>query len=136
MTLQAKTAVAISRGIWVAIVVLLTAPVWLFPASAQFNGILPGQSNLPQDDFTWTWGNQRAAGRGFADISVFGTEAGFSCDLKGKLRLGGRVSKMDIREIETKLRSESYFIRGASNAMNELDGQRELEWATLVCEKR
>ncbi|MGI9259698.1 MAG: hypothetical protein ACR2QQ_12755, partial [Gammaproteobacteria bacterium] len=41
------------------------------PARAQF-----GVYQLPQNDFTWTWGGRRNP-RDFEDISVIGSDGGF-----------------------------------------------------------
>ena len=71
-----------------------------------------------------------------SDFSIFGSEAGFRCDLKGKLRFGSRLSRMEIRKIESELRSSMSFISAVAWAMNDLDTRRELDWATLECEKR
>ncbi len=124
-----------TKFVWVVAVVLLSSPLYLQTATAQFSTGFPGQSNLPQNDFTWTWGNQRSAGRGFEDFSVFGNEQDFRCDLKGKLRVGGRMSRMDVRGLESELRGNMYFVRAAINAMNDLEARREIEWAVLECEK-
>jgi len=91
--------------------------------------------NLPQNDFTWTWGNQQSNRGGPDDISMFGNDSGFRCDLNGKLRIGGRISRMDLRSVENDIRSAMNFITAATYAMNDLDGQRALEWATLKCVK-
>ncbi|HEX7079748.1 MAG TPA: hypothetical protein VF329_01885 [Gammaproteobacteria bacterium] len=98
------------------------------PAAAQF-GV-----SLPQKDFTWQWGNPVEA-RGSNDFSTQGSEAGFRCDLRGALRLGSRMTTMDVRALERELGVSLYFIQAATNAMNTLDYQRELDWAVLECTK-
>jgi len=103
------------------------------PVAAQFG--YPGQMNLPQNDFTWTWGDQRSAERDREDFSIFGNEAGFRCDLTGKFRPSGRVSRLDIRELESSLRNNMRFIQGAANTMNQLDAQGQIDWAVLKCVK-
>lgn len=135
MNIDANIAARPAKSIGIIAVALLSAPLLLATASAQFNTGFGGQMRLPQDDFTWTWGNRRSAGRGFEDFSVFGNEQGFRCELTGKLRLGTRISRMDVREIESGIRSSTYFVQAAANAMNNLDAQRELDWASLECEK-
>ena len=135
MNLDANIAARPPKSIGIIAVVLLAVPLLLTTASAQFNTGLGGQMRLPQDDFTWTWGNQSSAGRGLEDFSMLGNEQGFRCDLTGKLRLGTRISRMDVREIESGIRSSTYFVQAAANAMNTLDAQRELDWAALKCEK-
>jgi len=135
MNMDANIAARLPKSIGLIAVVLLSAPLLLTTASAQFNTGFGGQMRLPQDDFTWTWGDRSSAGRGFEDISIFGNEEGFRCDLAGKLKSGTRISRMDVREIEREIRSSTYFIQAAANAMNNLDAQRELDWASLKCEK-
>jgi hypothetical protein len=135
MNIDANIAARPPKSIGIIAVVLLSVPLLLTTASAQFNTGFGGQMQLPQDDFTWTWGDRSSAGRGFEDFSIFGNEQGFRCDLTGKLRLGTRISRMDVREIESGIRSSTYFVQAAANAMNNLDAQRELDWATLKCEK-
>jgi hypothetical protein len=103
-------------------------------ANGQFSSF-PGQMNLPQNDFTWTWGNQRSNQGGPTEISMFGNDSGFRCDLNGKMRIGSRVSRMDLRSMENDIRGAMSFITAATYAMNDLDGQRALEWATLKCVK-
>lgn len=110
---------------------VLLAPI----ASAQFG--FPGALNLPENDFTWTWGNRRGSDRGFDDFSVLGSEAGFRCDLRGKLRAGGMgsISRFDIRNLENELRGQMRFISAASNRMSQMEAQGALQWATLECVK-
>jgi hypothetical protein len=96
-------------------------------ANAQF-----GFAQLPQDDFTWHWGDfERSSG--FEDFASSGNDGRFRCELTGKLRPGSRMSRTDVREMETELRSSLEFVRSVANAMYILDQQRELDWATLVC---
>jgi hypothetical protein len=104
-------------------------------ASAQFG--YQNQLSLPESDFVWTWGNGRSSSRTVEDFSVLGSDSGFRCDLRGKLRAGGMgsVSKLEIRDFESELRGQMRFISAASNKMNELEAQGALEWATLQCEK-
>jgi hypothetical protein len=104
-----------------------------WPAHAQF-GAFP--VNLPRDDFTWNWGDfERATNRKFTDFSVNGGEEGFRCTLEGKLSAGSHITPADIRDMENELGSSLYFIEASTNAMNNLDYQRQLDWATLDCDK-
>ena len=135
MNINADLAAGFPKSIWVIAVVLFSSPLFVNTTNAQFGTGFPGQMNLPQNDFTWTWGDRNSTRRGIEDFSIFGSEAGFRCDLTGKLRLGSRLSRMDIRGIESDLRSSMFFVRAAVNAMNDLEAQRELGWATLECEK-
>lgn len=117
------------RGfIGAAALTLVLAPAWHGAAHAQFGAF----SNLPEDDFTWRWGRQR----GSDDFSIRGIDLGFTCTLTGALRPGSRLSRMEIRQIETSLRSSMAFIESATSMMNGLDRQRDLDWAVLDCEKQ
>ncbi len=135
MSNDANLAASIPKPTWILAVVLFSSPLMLNTADAQFGFGIPGQMTLPQSDFTWTWGNRNARRTGIDDFSVFGTEQGFRCDLTGKFRAGSRLSRMDVREIERDIRASNYFVSAATNAMNDLDARRELDWATLKCEK-
>jgi len=135
MNMGTDVAARFVKAIQVVVVVLLSSPLFLSTASAQFGTGFPGQYNLPQNDFTWTWGDQESVGRGIDDFSILGNEAGFRCLLQGKLRIGTRMSRTDMRALENELRSNMYFVRSAANAMYQLDARREIDWATLACEK-
>jgi hypothetical protein len=103
------------------------------PARAQF-GAFP--VNLPKDDFTWNWGDlERSKDKRFADFDANGGEEGFRCTLEGKLSAGSRMSPSEIRQLENDLGASLYFIEAATNAMNTLDYQRQLDWAILDCDK-
>ncbi len=114
-------------------ITLLSSLFFLNMVDAQFSSGFPGQMNLPQGDFTWTWGRKLSGEVKFEDFSVFGHELAFRCDLTGKLRIGTRMSRMDIRNLESELRDQISFIQSATYMMNNLDARRELEWATLEC---
>jgi hypothetical protein len=135
MTVNEKLTAAIHKRSRLVAVVLVVSFSCLATVNAQFNSGFGGQMDLPKNDFTWTWGNQRNAGRGMDDFSMFGSEGGFSCDLKGKLSINSRMSRMDVRSLESDLRTKMNFIQAAANAMNGLDAQRQLDWATLDCKK-
>ncbi len=100
-------------------------------ANAQFNS---GFFQLPQNDFTWTWGGRRNS-RDFEDISVIGSDGGFRCSLEVKLRIGTRLSRMDTRSIESELRGSMNFVQAVNYQMNDLDARREIDWAVLEYEK-
>lgn len=114
-------------------ITLLPSLFFLNTVGAQFSSGFPGQMNLPQGDFTWTWGQKPSGEVKFEDFSVFGNERTFRCDLTGKLRVGTRMSRMDIRNLESELRGQMSFIQSATYMMNNLEARRELEWATLEC---
>lgn len=122
----------VCESIGTAAAVLVVAFVGL-PAHAQI-GVFP--VNLPKDDFTWNWGDiERSRGRNFPDFSINGGEGGFRCSLEGKLRVSSNYSPQAIRQMENDLRSSLYFIQEAANTMNSLDFRRDLDWATLDCDK-
>lgn len=99
------------------------------PATAQF-----GAFQLPQSDFTWTWGGRKNP-RDFEDISVIGSDGAFRCTLEAKLRIGTRLSRMDTRNIESELRGAINFVQSVNYQMNDLDARREIDWAVLECER-
>jgi hypothetical protein len=99
-------------------------------AVAQFGNLY----QLPQNDFTWTWGGRRNR-RDFGDISVTGNDQGFRCDLEAKLSINSRLSRMEVRSIENDMRGAFNFVQAVSNTMNDLDARRAIEWAVLECEK-
>lgn len=109
--------------------IVLAAALTCGAAQAQF-----GAFNLPSGDFAWQWGNPERLGR-FHDFSINGSEADFRCELTGKLSAGSRMSQVDVRQMESDLASSLYFIEQATNTMNVLDQQRELDWAALNCVK-
>lgn len=117
---------------WIGVSFLLNL-FFLNTVGAQFSGGFPGQMNLPKSDFTWTWGRKPNGEVRFEDFSVLGNELSFRCDLTGRLRIGSRLSRMDIRNLENELRGQMSFIQSATYMMNNLDANRELEWATLEC---
>jgi len=113
------------RSIPAAAAWLVAATLLAGPAAAQF-------VNLPQNDFTWRWGDLEERQQ-MHDFSASGNEAGFRCDLRGVLRAGTRVTRMDMRRFENELELSLYFIQSAARVMNDLDFNRELAWAVLDC---
>lgn len=98
-------------------------------AEAQF-----GFYTLPQNDFTWTWGNLRPEDiRGRADIEASGGESRFRCELTAALRPSSRLSPHEIRQIANEVQGSIAFIRDSVNLLNNLDAQRELDWGRLAC---
>lgn len=112
-------------SIFMAALAITAAP----SVSAQFG--LPMQ--LPENDFIWRWGSD--AGRGFEDIDVIGSDGRFRCELTGKLRLSGRISPSDTRNIEQQLRSSMQFVYEATYTMNQLEASGNLQWAILDCKQ-
>jgi len=111
---------------------LVLTPLLHSTANAQFG--FPGIVSLPRDDFTWNWGELRES-RGSTDFEMVGAEAGFRCELKGRMSPASRMSQPDLRTFESNLRSSLYFIQATAEAMYVLDYERDLEWAELVCAK-
>ena len=93
--------------------------------------------SLPKQDFIWNWGevvseDQR---RGMADIDVSGSESFFRCDLTARMRPGNTLTAPELREFEQQLSQRLDFIYAVSEAMNQLEATRELDWATLDCKE-
>jgi len=94
---------------------------------------------LPENDFVWTWG--RANGlddrRRFAeDFSVVGGEAGFRCELAGKMSLARGSTVTEMRDLENRLQTSLFFIQDTATLMYELDYYNDLDWAVLDCKKQ
>ena len=100
-------------------------------AVAQF-----GTYTLPKSDFVWNWGDPERTGARFEDFSVSGGEGGFLCELKGKMTAFANTSPSDARALEDTLRARLDFIYASSTYMNQLQEQRQLEWARLACSKQ
>lgn len=100
-------------------------------AEAQF-----GFYTLPQNDFTWTWGDieRRQDGR-FIDIKASGSEPPFRCEVTAALRPGNRLSPNEVRELANRLQGSIQFVRDTVYLLNDLDAARALDWAQLSCMK-
>jgi hypothetical protein len=94
-----------------------------------------GYYQLPQNDFVWNWGINPDRQIGFEDFTVTGGEGGFRCELKGKISGGSQMTSAQLKQLEDALRARIDFIYASSNYMNQLDQQRELDWAKLSCAK-
>jgi hypothetical protein len=99
-------------------------------AHAQF-----GYYQLPQNDFVWNWGINPDKQIGFEDFDVTGGEGGFHCELKGKMSAGTTMTPTQVHQLQDTLRARLDFIYATSTYMNQLDQQRELDWAKLSCAK-
>jgi hypothetical protein len=64
-----------------------------------------------------------------------GSEAGFNCDLKARMRPTSSLDPQQIRELEMELRTRLDFIYAVSETLNSLEYARALDWATLDCKK-
>jgi len=96
---------------------------------------IPGLYSLPRSDFIWNWGETNLERRGPADLEMNGTEAQFRCELTAQMRASSTMTQADFREIEQQLSSRLDFIYAASEAMNYLELQHVLDWATLDCKQ-
>ena len=97
---------------------------------------VPGLYSLPTSDFVWTWGDTRPEQRrGAADVSMKGGEANFNCELNAQMRPSSTMTPTDYRQIEQDLSTRLDFIYAVSQAMNNLEYQHVLDWATLDCKE-
>lgn len=121
-----------SRAIGPLVAVLAAQGLSVSDAGAQL-----GLYTLPKDDFVWNWGEVDLDKRrfGVADIEVSGSESQFSCELTARMRPSTSLSPSEVRDVEHSLRTRLDFIYAASEAMNYLEYQRALDWATLDCKK-
>jgi len=95
---------------------------------------IPGLYSLPTSDFIWNWGvTNLERRRGSADITMNGGEAQFRCVLTAQISPSSSMTPTDYRRIESELSTRLDFIYAVSEAMNTLEYQRVLEWATLDC---
>ena len=94
-----------------------------------------GYYQLPQNDFVWNWGTNSDKQIGFEDFDVTGGEGGFHCELKGKMSPGSTLTPTQVHQLQDTLRARLDFIYATSTYMNQLDQQRELDWAKLSCAK-
>jgi len=90
---------------------------------------------LPQNDFVWNWGANPDRQIGFEDFNVTGGEGGFHCELKGKISPGSTLTPTQVHQLQDALRARLDFIYATSQYMNQLDQNRELDWAKLSCAK-
>src|SRR5215831_3248806 len=108
------------------------AVAWLAASSAHAQ---LGYYQLPQNDFVWNWGINPDKQIGFEDFDVTGGEGGFHCELKGKMSPGTTMTPTQVHQLQDTLRARLDFIYATSTYMNQLDQQRELDWAKLSCMK-
>lgn len=94
---------------------------------------IPGLYSLPKNDFIWNWGTNLERRRGAPDIQMNGGEAQFRCVLTAQMSPSSPMTSTDYRRIESELSTRLDFIYAVSEAMNNLEYQRALEWATLDC---
>jgi hypothetical protein len=106
------------------------------PAVAQFGTAFPGFYTLPQNDFTWFWGepNERDLGRR-PDINVSGVESNFRCELTARYRVSVDMTPNEEREVERQLSTSIAFVADSVNLMNTLEYNIQLDWGRLACIK-
>ena len=109
---------------------LLGSHLFVNTATAQL-----GMAVLPQNDFTWTWGDESLARGSFRNLSMIGSDGGFRCELNATMRSTSRLGRQELSRIENNIRDNLYFVRSVANMMYNLDLQRELGYATLACER-
>jgi hypothetical protein len=68
-------------------------------------------------------------------MEMQGGEAQCRCELKAQLRASSTMTPADYRKIEQELSTRLDFIYAVSEAMNYLEQQRVLDWATLDCKE-
>ena len=64
-----------------------------------------------------------------------GGEANFNCELNAQMRPSSTMTPTDYRQIEQDLSTRLDFIYAVSQAMNNLEYQHVLDWATLDCKE-
>lgn len=113
---------------------LCTAAV-LLPslASGQF-----GMVQLPDTDFTLRWADaaDEAPNLTAEDFEARGNELAFQCVLTGALSPGSRITTQQLREMETQLTGSLWFVQASVAMMDDLDLNREIDWAILDCKKQ
>jgi hypothetical protein len=110
-------------------ILLIACFFYLTTANPQYIGRMV----LPQNDFTWSWGDENLARAGNRQLSMVGSESGFRCELNARMRLTSRLSRQDIRTLENSIRDNVFFVQAVANSMYYLEIQRDLGYATLDC---
>lgn len=102
-------------------------------ALAQLN--LPRISQLPTEDFIYTWGDNISIDqRTRPDFNLHGVEASFRCTLNGAFRPGSHMSDYyNQRDFEMLLMQTIEFIHLGVATLNDLYLSRDLDWAIMEC---
>lgn len=102
-------------------------------ASTQF-----GMVQLPNTDFIWRWADavDEAPNLTAEDFEVRGAELSFHCVLTGALSPGSRITTRELQEMEQQLTGSLWFVQASAATMNDLDLNREIDWAILDCKKQ
>jgi hypothetical protein len=117
---------------------LLIAACLAVAASVQAQQVsfYPGLLAVPDEDFTWLWGNFDRAGAGFgAQVALSGRDQGFECVMAARLVGPDRLTDTERRQIERDVESGTSFIRSAVDTLNFLSQRRDLDWGRLACER-
>jgi hypothetical protein len=92
--------------------------------------------SLPNASFRWNWGETDLERRfGHPDIEMTGREAFFDCDFTVRFRPSTNSTPSYIRAVRDSLNARLDFIYAVSETMYYMDQNREIDWATLDCEK-
>jgi hypothetical protein len=103
-------------------------------ARGQIATQFPGLATIPDDDFTWVWGNFDRALQGFSpNLTMEGTDRDFACSMTVRLAVSHRLTDTERSQLERDVERSSSFIRGASDAINFLHQRRDVDWARLNC---
>ncbi len=120
------------------IAVALLLPVMVLAAADGARGqgatLFPGLATVPDDDFTWVWGNVDRALQGFSpNLSMEGADSDFACRMTVRLAISHRLTDTERSQLERDVERSASFIRGASDAINFLHQRRDVDWARLDC---
>jgi hypothetical protein len=103
-------------------------------ARGQVATLFPGLATVPDNDFTWVWGNFDRALQGFSpNLSMEGTDRDFECRMTVRLAISHRLTDTERSQLERDVERSASFIRGASDALNFLHQRRDVDWARLDC---
>jgi len=96
---------------------------------------LPTIVNLPTDDFVWNWGSTRPIDDlEMPEFTVSGVERAFRCTAKGSFKPGSHMRDVyAARQWEQSLNGSIYFIQVATESLNNLYLNNDLQWAVMEC---
>jgi hypothetical protein len=96
---------------------------------------LPVIVNLPTEDFVWNWGSMRPIDDfEMPEFTVSGVERSFQCTAKGAFKPGSHMRDVyAAREWQQALNGSIYFIQTATESLNNLYLNNDLQWAVLEC---
>ena len=120
---------------------MTTSRIFVLAAAAATTLLATGAAaqylyNLPAASFTWHWGEKVLDRRfGHADITMNGGEANFDCEFTVRFRPTSNMDNTDIRAFRDTLATRLDFIYAVSEQMYYMELNRDIDWATLDCEK-